>query len=59
MDLENAAGKADLTNKQIEALYLYYIKELEQSEIAMKFNIGRRSVGNRIDSAVVRIAKQL
>ena len=59
MDLDNAILDAELTDKQLEAVRLYYIDEMEQKDVAYAMGISRQVAGKHISRALVKIASNL
>ena len=49
----------NLTNKQKEAVYLYYIEELSYDEIGQMLNMNRQSVKNTVHRALLRLRERL
>jgi DNA-directed RNA polymerase specialized sigma subunit len=56
-DLENAVGVANLTDKQREALRLYYGEVRTEREVAYILGVYQRAVSKSLDAAVGKIAK--
>lgn len=49
----------NLTSKQKEAVYLYYIEELDYAEIARMLGMEHQSVKNTVHRALVRLREKL
>ena len=59
MDLDNAILDAELTDRQLEAVRLYYIEGLEQKEIVHKLGISQQAISLRLSKAIEKIASIL
>ncbi|MCS1350372.1 hypothetical protein NXZ84_02115 [Mechercharimyces sp. CAU 1602] len=57
MDLHKAYWKAGLTERQKEALYYVYVRDLRQVDTAFEMRITQQAVADHIIGALKRIAK--
>lgn len=56
IDLTYAIGKAELTDRQREALRLVYVEQLTQAEAAEKVQCSQPAVNYRVEGAIKKIA---
>lgn len=57
LDLDTAIKEADLTDRQLEVLRLYYVSGFEHKEIGDKLGIHRSTVSHYVRNAIKKIAK--
>lgn len=55
LDFERILERTPLTEKQREALYYHYEKDLTQKEVAEIMNITQQGVSKHIDNAIAKI----
>lgn len=59
IDLERAVERAELTEKQVEALRLVYGEGMEQTEAGMAMGQSQPAVSQHISAAIRKIAAQM
>jgi len=55
IDFERVVEKARLTDRQMEAIFLHYEKDLTQEEVAQRMGISQQAVSKHIDNAIAKI----
>src|SRR5699024_2252470 len=56
VDLESAIGKASLTETQKDIIELYYVKDVEQEDIAELLDVNQSTVSRGISTALDAIS---
>lgn len=57
VDLERAIERAELTERQAEALRLVYFEDLEQAEAGVRMGVSRATVTQYISNAIRKLAE--
>ncbi|MBD2867746.1 sigma-70 family RNA polymerase sigma factor [Paenibacillus arenilitoris] len=57
LDFAQALKKGHLTQKQKEALRLFYVESMTQQQTAEMLGIAQQKVSDRVDRAIERVAK--
>lgn len=57
VDLGRAIERAELTERQAEALRLVYFEDLEQAEAGLQMGVSQQAVSQFIDTAIQKIAE--
>jgi predicted DNA binding protein len=55
IDFERLMGKARLTQRQQEALWFHFEKDLTQAEVAEQMGISQQAISKHIDNAIAKI----
>ncbi|NLJ59296.1 MAG: sigma-70 family RNA polymerase sigma factor [Tissierellia bacterium] len=59
IDIKRAVICGGLTEKQMEVVWLYFLRCMPQEQIARKLSISRQSVNERLNGAIRKIQKTL